>query len=194
MPNLKTKMRSVPACYHHRPSGRAVVTIAGKDHDFGKYNSVESRAAYDRLIADWLAHGRPRSEPRASPKLSVAAVILGYWNHAKATYNRQTSRGTMVPALTRLRHLFGTTPAVEFGPQRLRTLQRAPVQERAKDEKRLSRRYVNRSIGEVERCFTWAVAAEFSAAVGSIMPFWPALIAGCSALLKRWRTPLPRWR
>ena len=42
----------------HKPRNRAVVTIDGRDYYLGPYNSLESKAEYDPLIALLLANGR----------------------------------------------------------------------------------------------------------------------------------------
>jgi len=48
-----------PSYCLHRRSGRAFVTIDGKQRTLpGAFDSAESRAAYDRLIAEWLNAGR----------------------------------------------------------------------------------------------------------------------------------------
>lgn len=47
-----------PKYRQHKPSGQAVVTLCGHDHYLGKWQSTESKAEYDRLIAEWLANGR----------------------------------------------------------------------------------------------------------------------------------------
>ena len=43
---------SRPTLQHHKPTGRACVTINGRDHWLGKWGSPESRLAYDRMIAE----------------------------------------------------------------------------------------------------------------------------------------------
>ena len=40
----------VPSYRRHKPTGQAVVTLNGKDHYLGKWNSKVSRVEYDRLI------------------------------------------------------------------------------------------------------------------------------------------------
>ena len=62
MPRLTA---ATPKYRHHRASGQAVVTIAGKDHYLGPWKSKASKVEYDRLIGEWLAAGRP-SPPSAS--------------------------------------------------------------------------------------------------------------------------------
>ncbi len=54
-----------PSYRHHRSSGQAVVTVDGRDIYLGKFGMAESRAEYDRLLAEWLCNGR--RSPRRSP-------------------------------------------------------------------------------------------------------------------------------
>ena len=55
---------SLPSLRQHKPSGRAVVTLNGRDHYLGPWPAddpappPQTRAAYDRAIAEWLAAGR----------------------------------------------------------------------------------------------------------------------------------------
>jgi len=45
--------------YHlHQASGQAVVYFDRKEHYLGAYDSPESRAEYDRLLALWLKNSR----------------------------------------------------------------------------------------------------------------------------------------
>ena len=50
--------QSAPKYRKHKASGRAVVTLAGRDYYLGPYGPKTSRAAYDRLVAEWLPSGR----------------------------------------------------------------------------------------------------------------------------------------
>jgi hypothetical protein len=50
--------KGIPAYCLHRPSGKAVVRLNGRDHYLGPHGTEESRLAYDRVIAEWLASGR----------------------------------------------------------------------------------------------------------------------------------------
>ncbi len=82
MPRL---IHSTPKYRHHRASGNAVVKIQGKDHYLGKYGTEESKAKYDRLIAEWLVADRA-AEPPESSKLTVAELIVAYWRFVKRHY------------------------------------------------------------------------------------------------------------
>ena len=47
----------VPSLRHHRPSGRAVVTLDGRDYYLGRFGSQESKAEYQRLLPEFLSGG-----------------------------------------------------------------------------------------------------------------------------------------
>lgn len=49
---------STPKYRKHRPTGQAVVSIAGKDYYLGPHGTKASRIEYDRLIGEWLAFAR----------------------------------------------------------------------------------------------------------------------------------------
>jgi hypothetical protein len=63
-----------PSLQHHKPSGRARITINGRDHWLGKWDSAEFRLAYDRIIADYLATRRVR-DPEAPPAEPTTVAI-----------------------------------------------------------------------------------------------------------------------
>jgi len=65
---------SLPTLQHHKPTGRARVTINGRDHWLGKWGSPEARLAYDRIIAEYLATRRVR-EPEAPPADPLVVTI-----------------------------------------------------------------------------------------------------------------------
>jgi hypothetical protein len=69
-----------PSYRLHKPSGQAVVTFSGKDHYLGRFGSPESREAYDRLVAEWLANRRcpaPLSCERIEP-ISISQLLDAY--------------------------------------------------------------------------------------------------------------------
>ena len=51
----RTAGLSTPKYRKHRPTGQAVVTIAGKDHYLGPHGTKASIAEYDRLVGEWMA-------------------------------------------------------------------------------------------------------------------------------------------
>jgi hypothetical protein len=60
----------VPSYRRHKPTGQAVVTLNGKYHYLGKWNTAASRAEYSRQIGEWLAGGR--CLPGAAADLTIA--------------------------------------------------------------------------------------------------------------------------
>src|SRR5439155_16017278 len=85
-----------PRHRHHRASGRGVVRLNGRDHYTGPWGSSEAEAAYERLLAEWLAYGRSLAPPVAADSPPTGAtptsgptvneVILAFWKHAQVHY------------------------------------------------------------------------------------------------------------
>ena len=77
---LSPKAATIPSYRKHKASGQAVVTLNGVDHYLGPGNPHQSRAEYNRVVNQWLAHAavswRRRSRGAApSEKESVSRVI-----------------------------------------------------------------------------------------------------------------------
>ena len=156
MPRLTKKL---PAYRLHKPSGQAIVTLDGKDFYLGPHGTQVSRSEYDRLIAEWLAHGRHLPQDSDQPSdLTVNDLILRYWKFAQVHYSRDgvPSRGldNLRDALRPLRPHYGRCLAAEFGPLALKTVRRAMI------DAGLSRSTINARIGKIRRMFKWAVAEE----------------------------------
>jgi integrase len=159
MPRLKHKL---PSLRHHWPSGRAVVTLNGRDHYCGPWNSPEARAAYDRLIAEWLAAGRgaPKLAGGAPPPdPSVSEVLVAFLRHAEAHYRTPAGLPSrelenLKDAMRPLRRLYGRTPACSFGPLALRGVRDEMVRSG------LARTTVNARINRIRRVFRWAASVE----------------------------------
>jgi integrase len=148
--------RRVPKYRRHKPTGQAVVTLSGKDHYLGKWNTAASKAEYDRLIGEWLAAGR--CLPRTTPDVTVAELAFRYWEFAQSYYVQDGRPSGAIPgikvALRILRQTYGQTLAAQFGPLALESLQVKMV---AAGQ---SRRYVNDNVDRIRRVFRWGVAKE----------------------------------
>jgi integrase len=184
---------TVPGYCHHRQSGRAYVTLGGRQKLLpGAFESTESRAAYDRLVAEYLNAGRTLPTPTPDGP-TVATVALGFWKHAAAFYvdaaGAPTGEATNYrPAIAALRRLYGATPAKRFGPKALKALRRAMTQpaettDPATGEKTTrpgwSRRYANRQADRVKYIFRWAASEEMvPAAVADALAQVDAIRAG----------------
>ncbi|QJW94600.1 tyrosine-type recombinase/integrase [Frigoriglobus tundricola] len=160
-----TPRKSPPALRRHKPSKQGVVTLNGRDHYLGYWPDGQKKApsdlqaAYDALVAEWLANGR-RPTVEAPPPLTIAELILQFWERYATVYYRHTD-GTPTSeqenyklSLRPLRKLFGKLPAAEFSPLKLKAVRQTLI---AAD---VSRGVINQRIGRVKRLFKWAVAEE----------------------------------
>src|SRR4051794_12762740 len=115
-----------PSYRHHRPSNQAVVTLDGRDIYLGRYGSPNSRAEYDRLLAEWLSNGRRLPAPVVGSDITVNELAEAYLRHADVYYvkdGKPTSEPESIRlAIRPLRHLYGHTVAREFGPVALKAI------------------------------------------------------------------------
>ena len=175
MPKLLTN--TVPSYRLHRQSGQAIVTLNGKDILLGQHGSAASKTEYRRLIAEWIANGRRR--PNAAMDYSVSELIIAYRRHAESYYRHTDGTPTgesenIRQALRPLRHLYGGTPAAEFGPLRLKAVREwmihpdVPVTNKklgAKNHQEVaprgwSRKNINHHINRIRQMFKWAAENE----------------------------------
>ena len=150
----------VPKYCLHRASGRAVVRLNGRDHYLGKFDSAESRAQYDRLVAEWLAMRRhaAEGEQNTASSLTVNEVFLAFWDFAQSYYRKNgqvTGEVACIKfALRDCLELYGSTPAAAFGPLALKAVRQKMV------GRNLCRSVINHDIGRVKRMFKWATENE----------------------------------
>src|SRR6516165_3848593 len=109
----------VPSYRLHRPTNQAIVVIKDRTFYLGRYGSIESRAEYNRIIAEWLAEGGGSPPPRAGSSsasrpaadLTVCELIRDYWAFARGYYRKNgepTSEvGLIKLAMGPLRQLYG---------------------------------------------------------------------------------------
>jgi integrase len=173
-----------PSYRYHKARNCAVVTLDGKDRYLGPYDSPESWEKYHRLIAEWLAsQNLPKKRPAEPPPLTLNALILSYWKHVKSYYvkdNHPTSeQDTIRQALRFVCKIYGSTPAIDFSPLKLKAVREAMIQhpithkvkvvdkntgvvtyERRVLRIGLSRRFINKQMDRIKRMFAWAVEEE----------------------------------
>jgi integrase len=143
--------------YRRHSSGQARVTLDGKDHLLGPYNSPASKEAYRRLIAEWTS-GQGQFAPKDAPEpLSVNELILAFWKFAKDYYGFDGKRGDeacLRDALKVVRSLYGRTPAGEFGPRALKACRQGMI------ARGWSRNYINAQIDRIRRMYRWGASEE----------------------------------
>lgn len=154
--------KRVPTYRHHRPSGQAVVTLNGPDHYLGRWQTPESRAKYDRLIAERLTADRSPVVPAnrvagAAGGLSINGVIVAYGQHAETYYRHPDGTPTSEAdnirlALRPLRRLYGRTPAADFDSLALEAVRDEMIRGGR------CRNRVNKDVSRIRRLFRWAAA------------------------------------
>jgi integrase len=157
---LTTPRFRTPSYRLHKPSGQAIVTLCGRDIYLGRYNSPESRAEYDRLIAEWLTNGRRVAGPtsESGTDLTMNEMDRAYLRHADSYYVKNgeptTEPKNIRLALRPIRQLYGHTLAKDFGPLRLKTVRQAMI------DSGLCRNEINKRVRHILRAFKWAVGEE----------------------------------
>ncbi len=148
--------RKPPSYRLHKPSARAVVTLDGRDYYLGPHGSDESKAEYDRLLAEWLAHRSQVPGPSGpDPGLTVSELILRYWRFAEGHYRwgGQPTRHlqNIRDAVRPVRALYGHSAAASFGPAAFKAVRKAMI------DAGLARRTIAGRLGQVRQAFRWAV-------------------------------------
>jgi len=151
----------IPSYRLHKASNKAIVTLDGRVIYLGDWESEESKAEYQRIIAEWLSNGRRLPDIPARDALAertINSLILAYWQYAKTYYQKNgepTSELSCVhQALRYLKETYGHTPASEFGPKSLKAVRGVLI--RAD----LCRKVVNDHTGRIKRLFRWATEEE----------------------------------
>jgi len=119
----------VPSCRRHKPSGQAAVTVNGQDICPGTWNTWASKAEYNRLIAEFLTHGR---QLQSGVQQTVVEVLNAYRAFAENDYRKgdQVTReySGIKDALKLVRELYGRTIANDFGPLALKTVRTRKIE------------------------------------------------------------------
>ncbi len=144
----------------HKATGQALVEIRGQRTYLGKYDSSSSHERYRQIIAELMSTTPTAvsTHSKSSAPLLIDELILLYFELAKSYYVKDGQLTNEIvairAALRRLRVVYGTTQADDFGPKAFKLVRESLIQER------LSRKYINDSMARVTRLFRWAVAEE----------------------------------
>ncbi len=153
--------------YRRHSGGQARVTIAGKDYLLGKYGSKESKQKYHRLIAEFVASGQSPTFGVKPSEITVFELTAAYVKFAKQYYGTGPTSELLQSrvAIRTLKNLYGSEPAIEFGPLQFKAIRshlQLPVVIKRKDgskrKKLRSRRYLNATMKRVRRIFRWAAS------------------------------------
>ena len=148
--------RKIPSYRHQKSRGLAVVRIDGRDIYLGPYDSPESHAKYEQLIADWLRREQTTLDDVVN--LTVAELMAAYLTYASGYYvkNGQQTRefGCIAEAMRIVREKHDATLVADFGPKSLKSVRDRMV------ERGWTRKYINKQVGRLVRMFKWGVAEE----------------------------------
>lgn len=153
----------VPGYRLHKPSGLAVVSIAGRDYYLGRHGTPESQTEYERLIGEWLASGRvappvPRTGRRVTTTdgtdLTVGILVSACrrYHETKGTDAKTLER--MELAFKPLQELYADTPVASFRPRALKAVRARLI------GNKLSRWTVNERVWRIKNLFRWGTAEE----------------------------------
>lgn len=147
----------IPSFRYHKATGQGFVVLEGQYLYLGRHDLPGTREKYHRLIAEWLQNGRQL--PVSKEEITVAELAAAYWRHAQGYYVKPDGRPTsslesIRCALKPLNELYGTIPAVDFGPSALRVVREGWIKQGS------ARSTINTYTSLVKRMFRWAVAHE----------------------------------
>lgn len=157
--------KRVPS-YRRHSSGQARVTIRGRDILLGPWDSEQSRQAYARVVAEYLANQGTVSVPRASTEVCAGELIADYLVHIKHYHGDTTERENIKRALAPVAKLYAELPANEFGPVQFKAVRADwthksveidTLADDSKPQKARSRGYVNSQMARVLRFLKWCV-------------------------------------
>ena len=155
---MRNRTRTPKHCFH-KPTGQGYVRLSGKTFYTGVWGTEEANSHFDRLLTEWLAHGRsmPSLEGREADYW-VKDLVADYWVHAE-TYYRKDGKPTqelsnIKAAVRPMLELYGDLPAGEFSPSRLKIYRERLI------ESDLCRNVINQRVGIIKRVFIWGAEEE----------------------------------
>src|SRR6476646_3287799 len=102
-----TMPRKLPGYCRHPDRNRAYVRLDGRAIYLGEHGTAESRAEYERVIAEWLANGRrlPSRDP-----ITVNGLVERYLAWVDGRYSSKEPENIRL-AIVPLVELYGPTSA-----------------------------------------------------------------------------------
>ncbi len=155
--------KSIPGYRKHSAGKQAFVEWQGKRHYLGEYGTPESRAAYDKFIAQIMAEKAERSARAvnggaAAPvayktkHVVIADFLKGYLDYAAGKYARSKPEFWSSRAIARIWvGRCGGRPTTEIMPQMLDALLADMSQEN------WSRNHFNHQLSRLKRMIRWGV-------------------------------------
>lgn len=150
------RSKGIPKYCKHKRSGKAYVTLNGKQIPLGHHGTKASRENYDQIIKEWLAAGRQLPHELQSTPITVNGLCLAFLENAAEYYVKNSRRtaeyDAYVSAARLLKESFGRIPAIEFSIANLKYLQKLADNDKKRN---WCRRVVNKRITQIRRIFKW---------------------------------------
>lgn len=148
--------RRVPGYLLHKPRGTGKVIIHGKTIYLpGKYGSDESKAEYDRLIAEYLT----KQDRPAAFNVTINRLCVAYLQFAETFYRKHGEITEEVNAIRRalrpLVSMYGSSPVADFGSLKLKEVRKRMV------ALGWYRRTVNDQVSRIVRMLSWGCEEEW---------------------------------
>ena len=155
-------MPRMPSYRLHKPSGQAVVTLAGRDYYLGAHDTPQSRERYDQLLGRWLLtrQAPPRPCDHAGVEVLTVAQLLLAWlkGYATAKYVKQGRPTSELHSAKRAVRFAveqcGALPAADFDLRQLRSLRNALV------KSGYARTYCNAVTSRLKLAWRWAAGEQ----------------------------------
>lgn len=144
--------------------GSARTTVNGKRIYLGAFNSPESKAAFEKIMADWeAAHAERR--PTVNVELTVSRLAVLFLKYAEVEYVRDGKPTGEIHnfrmALRNLNNGFHGVRVIDFGPKKLKQLQNQLV------ATGYSQNTINGQIRRIKQVIEWGVSEELVSCVVS---------------------------
>ena len=145
--------------YRVHVSGNAFVRLGGKDYYLGPHGTSASYARYYEVLAIYNEHGQCMPEEvrcdQCDTQITLSTVTANFAATELPQYEPKSASHCRISGCLRLMDaMFGSTPAEEFGPVKLREIRTKLM------EKGNSRRYINDQVRDIIRIMRHAVSLE----------------------------------
>ncbi len=153
----------IPKYCCHKRSGRAYVTINGKQIPLGVYGTRASREEYDRVIAEFLANHRQTKN--APAQRTIAEMVDLFLDHAEVYYRKNnvltSEYSEFCYSLQFLLNYNSDMLASTFSITDFEAIQRQMIDYRVPEGKphagkAMCRSTINRRLSRIVRVFKWA--------------------------------------
>lgn len=151
MPRLTNRP---PRLCHDKRRNKARVCIDGKVVVLGDWGTEEAKAAYGRLIQKWRRDRGSDSVP-LNDRYLVVELCADYVEFVAEYYGEGHNRATSItPVIQRFGLHFGDLWVDQFRPRYLERARQVWI------DRGCSRKYINRTIRDIVRCFKWGVTKD----------------------------------